>query len=411
MQPEQKTVPLNPFAAIGALTHALPDACLLVAAADGKVLFSNHQAQRLFGQNMQNRCIAEFATAPPLIQQSLKQFTASATATSARWELSVADKAFDLAATGARIASVSGLPAATLMVTLQNHKKAGEGLFGELSAQLASIRRERHRLLQDNRALEAGIAERTAKLQLKNTELDALNKSLSDFVSMVSHDLAGPSRRIQSFANLLKERLSGSALDEDCSEFLRYLEESAARLTLMIEGIVRLSRLKPSVANWTRVPLDELLSNVVNDVDALHEGVKVQVHHQPLGSVYGDAGQIQQLLLNLLNNAIKFRLPGKPACITVASESLPDSDQVQLSISDRGIGIHHGEFDRVLQPFLRGSGSEKQPGSGLGLAMCQRICQLHGGELWVESSTFVETGEPSGTEIRFKLPANPPSAE
>ena len=411
MQPEEILAAANPFAAVGALTHALPDACLLVAAADGKVLFSNNQAQRLFGQNLQNSCIFELAVAPLQVQKSLKQFAAGTTATSARWQLNVTDKELDLAATGARIASNSGLPAATLMVTLQKHKKAGEGLFGELSAQLSSIRRERHRLLQDNRALEAGIAERTAKLKLKNTELDALNKSLSDFVSMVSHDLAGPSRRIQSFANLLKERLGELTLDEDSSEFLRYLEESAARLTLMIEGIVRLSRLKPSIANWSRVPLDDLLANVVNDVDALHEGVKVQVSHQPLGSVYGDAGQIQQLLLNLLNNAIKFRLPGKPASILVASQSLPDSDQVQLAISDQGIGIHHGEFDRVLQPFLRGSGSEKQPGSGLGLAMCQRICQLHGGELWVESSTFFETGEPSGTEIRLKLPANPPLAQ
>ena len=384
--------------------EALPLACMVLSINNGTVLAVNSRAKTLLGKSWVGCILSEHSAQPEPIRESLKLFAGSHSPVPATWTLTLEKQTFDLKVSGARLPVGSSRQNDLILVTLNKKAPANQGLFGELTVQLNSIRRERHRLLQDNKLLEARVADRTAQLQIQNSELDTLNASLQHFVSMVSHDLAGPVRRIHSFSTLLLEELNDTKLNGNAPEFLRYLEEAAALLRQMLDGITRLSNINVDVDRWQTIDLDPLVETVAADIQGLNPNVDIEIKAESLGEVFGDPGQVQQLVRNLVGNAIKFRVPGKTAKIHLRSEISAKRNQRELIVRDEGLGISSNDIEKVLRPFVRGSGAEAQPGTGLGLAMCQRICQLHKGSLWIEHSVHMNEATPSGTEIRLRLP-------
>lgn len=258
--------------------------------------------------------------------------------------------------------------------------------------------------------LEDRIAELTLELAKKDELLAQVNQSMSEFVYMASHDLMGPSRRIQGFAKLLQKKLPKQQLEGEISDFFRFLMESSELMSMMITDIVHISRLKPSGYEWQTVELPELLESVVNEFGEQKPVVKFKFSQNDLPNVYGNHDQIERLFQNLIGNAIKFRRPDEPLAISISSEYDEPKQQVEFIIRDNGLGIHQHELKAVLRPFTRGIDTKATPGTGLGLAMCTRICQLHRGRLWIEHTATQESAESSdtiGTEIRVRLPAAP----
>ena len=405
--PETSLAPAEAIQRFNAVAEAIPQACLLVSLSNSQVLAANSRAHRLLPGNIVGQALTEQATNSQHLSDSLSLFANSRSAMPGGWQLRPAPMAenqatLNLSVTGALFGTDNDK---TLLITLSQQGSDNDGPFAELNDKLVEIQHERHQLQRDNRTLENEVAGRTKKLELRNEELGLLNQSLNDFVSVVSHDLAGSARRIQSFSTLLQRELPDEMKDGNTGDFLKFLVESAERLTQMIDGSVRLSRIQPSSDQWSRIETDSVLTAVVTDLRALHPTVEFTINYQNLHALYSDAGLVEQLIQNLINNAIKFRQVNTPLVINVSSSINTELDYVEVTITDNGQGISEHELQRVTRPFSRGSGVQHIPGTGMGLPMCIRICQQHQGRLWIEHSSTGEDGTSSGTEIRFRLPA------
>lgn len=397
------------------LAEAVPLACLLINASNAEVLAANARALRLLPANIVGKAITEQAIDPQKLNDSLNQFSNSRSATSGRWQLQAvptanSEASLDLHVTGALFAADSGNNATTLFITLVNQTANNDRPLNTPDGSVTEIEHERHQLQRDNQLLESEVLKRTKKLELRNEELDLLNQSLNDFVSIVSHDLAASTRRIQSFATLLQRELPDDLATGSIRNFLAFLVESAERLTQMIDGSVRLSCIRPSSELWRPIDIEKVLNLVAADVRAMDVTAHFTLNHQKLHKPYADAGLIEQLLQNLLNNSVKFRRADTPLVIEVSSSISRELDYVEIAITDNGQGIGKHDLTRVMRPFSRGAGVQDISGTGMGLAMCVRICQQHQGRLWIARSGTGKDGEPAGTEIRFRLPASEPRA-
>ena len=232
------------------------------------------------------------------------------------------------------------------------------------------------------------------ELQRTMVELERSNAELEQFAYIISHDLQEPLRMVASYTQLLEKRYKGS-LDADAEEFIAYAVDGARRMQNMIQSLLSYSRVgtrgKPFQPTECESVFEQALANLKLTIDESGAGVT----HDPLPRVMADETQLIQLFQNLLGNAIKFRDEKQPRIHVSAKE---DSNECLFSVSDNGIGINPEYFDRIFVIFQRLHGREEYPGTGVGLSVCKRIVERHGGRIWVES----QPGE--GSTFHFAIP-------
>lgn len=243
----------------------------------------------------------------------------------------------------------------------------------------------------------------TQRLLMKqNTEINRLNKQLQfinadlvQFTYVVSHDLKEPLRMVTSFMELLKSR-HGYALDEKAKVYINFAVDGGRRMQKMIDDLLELSRIgrENSVKEFTDI--NAIVKEVKENILKLTEetGAEIIIKTElPFLSVY--RSDIVRLMQNLISNAIKFRKKDIPPVIYVNAKE--EKDGWLFSIEDNGIGIEKEKFEKIFEIFTRLHARESYEGSGIGLAVCKKVVQHHGGTIWVESEEGI------GSTFYFKL--------
>lgn len=226
-------------------------------------------------------------------------------------------------------------------------------------------------------------SKKKAEMNLRRavSDLEVSNKELERFAYVASHDLQEPLRMIGSYTQLLAKRYKGK-LDSDADDFISYAVEGANRMRQLINDLLTYSRITSRISSFVFVDFNELMGNVLANLSVQIKESKALVTFDQLPTIYADEIQIMQLFQNLINNAIKFKGENKPEiCISC----VPSDDEWIFSVKDNGIGIESIYHDRIFVIFQRLNNREEYPGTGIGLAICKKIVERHGGRIWVES--------------------------
>jgi PAS domain S-box-containing protein len=239
-------------------------------------------------------------------------------------------------------------------------------------------------------AIEAELARQSEELRRSNAELER-------FAYVASHDLQEPLRMVSSYVQLLARRYQGR-LDADADEFIHYAVDGASRMRRLIQDLLTYARISTRGEAFEPVALEEVLEDTREALKVAIEESGATLTHDPLPTVTADPTQMGQLFQNLLSNALKFRGAEPPVVHIGARRSGDHAGAWLFSVHDNGIGIDPAFFDRIFIVFQRLHGMTEYSGTGIGLALCRRIVERHGGHLWVES------GAGRGATFFFTLP-------
>jgi signal transduction histidine kinase len=233
------------------------------------------------------------------------------------------------------------------------------------------------------------------RVEARTSELERSNRDLEQFAYVVSHDLQEPLRSVTSFLQILQSRI-GDKLDGENREFLQYALDGGKRMHQLIGDLLSYARVGRDARSVERVNGEDLLAHVLHNLDAAIQESGAQIEHDPMPTIKGDPGQLSQLFQNLLSNALKFK-SDRPLHVEIRATR--KGKELQFAIKDNGIGIDPKDFNRIFVIFQRLHTRDQYPGTGIGLSICKRIVEAHGGKIWVESKPG------SGTTFFFTLPA------
>lgn len=219
------------------------------------------------------------------------------------------------------------------------------------------------------------------KVQQRTGELERKNKELEQFAYVASHDLQEPLRTISSFVELLQQQYYGK-LDENANIYLTYIAQSSDRMKTLIKDLLDYSRIGRKT-ELQRVDCNIILSEVLADLSSTINQNAAIIEAGQLPVINGYATEMKQLFQNLISNSIKFHLAGIPPHIVISAEK--NHGYWKFSFQDNGIGIEENHQDRIFIIFQRLHSRTEYEGSGIGLAHCKKIVELHGGKIWVES--------------------------
>jgi PAS domain S-box-containing protein len=224
------------------------------------------------------------------------------------------------------------------------------------------------------------ISERKSMIQ----KLKQSNDALTEFAYIASHDLREPLRKISSFGSILEETLRDK-IDEDDKENLAYMIDGAKRMQQMTDDLLSYSRLTSQVVTFQDIDLDDLVSDLINfELAAIIDETEAEViRENRLGIVRGEQTQINQLFQNLINNGIKYNKPGNKPVVRLRSQKF--KNMLQIEIEDNGIGIDSNYHHQIFEMFKRLHSRSEYSGSGIGLAICKKIVDIHEGEIGVHS--------------------------
>jgi signal transduction histidine kinase len=283
------------------------------------------------------------------------------------------------------------------------------------------IRRHSQSALQEaNAELENRVKNRTEQLTSVNTELERSNRELQDFAFVASHDLQEPLRKIQAFGDLLKTEF-GKELGTEGRDFVERMQNASRRMNMLISDLLAFSRVTTKAQPFTPVDLTEVVGEVINDLETRIKQTGGTVEVGDLPTIDADPMQMRQLLQNLIANALKFHRPNDPPVVKLSgqhltSPSIPADEQAenadgnghqetppedldgfyQITVADNGIGFEEKYLDRIFTPFQRLHVRSEYEGTGMGLAVCRKIVERHGGAITARSqpgvgSTFLIT--------------------
>ena len=258
---------------------------------------------------------------------------------------------------------------------------------------LLRLRKAEREVAQSNDALrEANI-----QLQDLNRALRRSNDDLEHFAYIASHDLQEPLRTITTHLQLISRSL-GPRLHDNEQELLGFVVDASRRMGLLIDDVLAYSRVGREASSFEEIQLQDPVSWALRNLTESIAEADAIVSVSELPSVWGDATQLSQVFQNLIGNALKYRAEGRRLLIEIHAESGKSGDWV-IHVSDNGIGIDREHHERVFRPFKRLHGREI-PGTGIGLALCRRIVESHGGTIWVDSTV--------GSGSRFSFTLRPP---
>ncbi|HWS58556.1 MAG TPA: ATP-binding protein, partial [Actinotalea sp.] len=244
-------------------------------------------------------------------------------------------------------------------------------------------------------AAHAELAAAHEELAHRAAELARSNADLEQFAYVASHDLQEPLRKVASFTQLLARRYEGQ-LDARADEYIGYAVDGARRMQRLVDDLLGFARVGRPVGRPQDVDLAGVLDEVVADLHGLLDPVGARVHGEGLPVVRGDRSLLTSLLANLVRNAVTYRADDAPV---VRLDARRVEDHWELSCQDNGVGIDPADAERVFGLFVRAGRGGGAPGTGIGLALCRRIVEHHGGRIWVDTTAA------SGASIRWTLPA------
>jgi PAS domain S-box-containing protein len=221
-----------------------------------------------------------------------------------------------------------------------------------------------------------------AELLQKVEELKRSNEELGQFAYIASHDLQEPLRMVASYTQLLSRRYKGQ-LDADADEFIAFAVDGASRMQQLIQDLLAYSRVGTKGKELQETASERALAQALINLRAAVEASGAEVTHDPLPIVLADDSQLVQLFQNLVGNAIKYQGPGAPKVHVSAARS--GSGRWQFAVRDNGLGIDPQYFERIFGMFQRLHKREEFAGTGIGLAICRKIAERHGGDIDVES--------------------------
>lgn len=250
-----------------------------------------------------------------------------------------------------------------------------------------------------NEELRTEIAERSQAedaLRRKTTELARSNAELEQFAYVASHDLQEPLRMVSSYVQLFEKKYKDQ-VDEAANKYIAYAVEGAKRMQALIAGLLEYSRVGREELPPEMVSLDAVVEVALLNLASVLQETRAKVSYDALPSVMGHSALLAQVFQNLIANAEKFRRPGVTPAVHISAQR--HQGNWVVSVSDNGIGIEAEFFERIFVIFQRLHTRNEYPGTGIGLSICKKVIERHGGRIWVES----KPGE--GATFRFSLPA------
>jgi light-regulated signal transduction histidine kinase (bacteriophytochrome) len=276
---------------------------------------------------------------------------------------------------------------------------AAMGEFGVLVRSISEMAESLAKREQEQKTAENAIRAYAA-------DLERSNRDLQDFANIASHDLQEPLRKIANFSDILVQRYSED-LDVTAQGYLDRIQVSVHRLHDLILALLNFSRISTKTQPSQPVDLNDTIRAVLSDLEFQLDQVDAVINVKELPTIVSDPIQMHQLFLNLISNSLKFRQPDTLTKIDIyaldlrkdstgASMDEPDKDCYRIIVSDNGIGFDEKYLDKIFQPFQRLHLSDQYSGSGMGLAICRKILERHGGEISAtstsgEGSTFFIT--------------------
>jgi signal transduction histidine kinase len=269
-----------------------------------------------------------------------------------------------------------------------------------LKDNLARLRTAVRRAMNDSRLVER---QKQSEKQLAESaqELARSNRELEQFAYVASHDLQEPLRMVANYTQLLADRYQGK-LDRDADKYIRYAVEGAVRMQTLIQDLLAYSRTGRGGLRVKTVDVNLVMREAAHNLRAAIEESRATVNIGHLPSLTADPSQLVQLFQNLMGNAIKFR-GSEPPVITISARH--QGNLYTFSVADNGIGIAPEHLEHIFVIFQRLHTHAEYPGNGIGLSICKKIVEQHGGKIWVES----HPGQ--GSTFHFTLPMNQPHQE
>ncbi len=273
-------------------------------------------------------------------------------------------------------------------------RKDGRVVWVDLTATVArdSAGKALHDIAIFDDVTERKLAE--AELRRAHDELARSNAELEQFAYVASHDLQEPLRMVSSYTQLLVRRY-GDKLDGDAKEFMAFIVDGAGRMKQLIEDLLAYSRVGRHGKAPQPIAVETALRRALTNVRAAVEEAGASVTYDGLPTVQADEVQLAQLFQNLIGNALKFRSASVPRIGVTCAEK---EHEYEFAVADNGIGIEPQYFERIFMVFQRLHNKGEYPGTGIGLAICKKVVERHGGRIWVTS----QPGE--GTTFHFTLP-------
>ena len=264
----------------------------------------------------------------------------------------------------------------------------------ELGAEIDAMRR---RIVRELTTAESA----RAALEAQTLELNRSNAELEQFAYVASHDLQEPLRKVTSFCQALESRYAGQ-LDERADQYIEFAVDGAKRMQVLINDLLAFSRVGRSGRELEPVDLSDALAEARSSLSRVLEEAGASVPDVELPVVRGERTLLVSLLQNLIGNAVKFR---GAELLVVRLEAVREGNEWQLSCTDNGIGVDPEYAERIFVIFQRLHSKEAYPGTGIGLAMCRKIVEYHGGRMWLD------TGYAPGARFMFTLPFVPEEDE
>ena len=263
---------------------------------------------------------------------------------------------------------------------LKEHNKIKTSVFGEERAQTIAEMEMKHELEKKEREAEI-LRKAQEKIQVYADKLEQSNRELEQFARVTSHDLKEPLRMVSSYLGLIKRKMATST-DTDMQTYLGFAVDGAKRMTHLINDILDLAKVSTTERPFEQVNLNETIFAVTQNILKTLEEKNAELLIDALPEVTGDYFQLIQLFQNLISNGLKYNQNEHPKVEVIVIEK---EEHYQFEIRDNGIGIPEEHFERVFMMLQRLHKRGEYSGTGIGLAVCKKIAERHGGEIWVTS--------------------------
>ena len=281
-------------------------------------------------------------------------------------------------------------------VEVNNHlfELDGKEIALAISRDITERKKAEKALKKSNDNLELKVKERTTELEKVISELKNSNEELEQFAHVTSHDLREPLRMITSFLQLLEKRYTDQ-LDDDAHEFIEFAVDGAKRLDNMINDLLEYSQVKSREREFELVDTEKVLDDTLLNLKVPIDETNAIITHDPLPKIIGDKEMLMQLFQNLISNSIKYRSDKLPK---IHISAINEGNQYGFSVRDNGIGINSNQLERIFTIFQRLHTNDEYEGTGIGLAIAQKIVHQFGGQIWAKS----EKGK--GSIFYFTIP-------